>query len=439
MKKIIVLLIITAMLLCSLCACGGKENNTPPAANGTSEASSPASSTDTQAKAAEPLVLSEIGDDADKAAFLDSLNSEAITPLYRSITLTGTKLPMEQVYSVKDLIELAGYGLELSGLEGLCVRAETELKGEMSVLAGLDLVKLLKLCGADMSEEQRIMFRSEGEEVKCAFGEDTAAMLVLTVNGKLTESGAGLLVDSKGKIYAENVDFLMFGSCCDDPHYDMHNRAPHDVSADITFTFNIYKGDAFDRAVTYTTAELEALASARPDAVYGSYYGVIGDKDSFVTMGGGGFLDYFEGLRFDYLLKEELGITSLKGSAELFSRDDESYAIIEDLAYFEQTADNYYMCDSEGNVIEGLAIPLLAYAKNGSPLLPLHEHDSEAYVSKTPLKEALNEMGIEKPDIGTVKNHSGPFVAALGDCAGFYGGYQTETGADCVRMDIHLA
>ena len=45
---------------------------------------------------------------------------------------------------------------------------------------------------------------------------------------------------------------------------------------------------------------------------------------------------------------------------------------------------------------------------------------------------------MEEIDLGVVKNHSGPFVAALGDCDGYYGGYQMETSGDCIQMDIYL-
>ena len=335
---------------------------------------------------------------------------------------------MEFILSRQDLDDLAEYGAGTPELAGLTVTAEC--KGQE--LFGLDLHELLELCGDDLSREQRINALSNGCETKKAFTDDVPALLVLAVDGEPVPT-CDLFLDGE---MLSGVSRLLVGSCCDDPHYEMHNRPPHDGSADAAFTFNIYEGGALARTVTYTTAELEAMALDHPEAVRGSYYGVIGDKDSIPTMGGGGFLDYYEGLLFSWLLTEELGLP-LSGRSELYGREGELYTEISDLGYLAQDDSAYYSCTGQGAVISGLALPVLAYSKNGAPLLPEHDHESPAYISGNTLKEALKELGLD-PQVGTVKNHSGPFVAALGNCAGFYGGYQTETAGDCVRMDIYV-
>lgn len=336
--------------------------------------------------------------------------AEDLTAMYDTLKVTGSDLEVEQVYTAGNLLELMEIADGQPELEGLCIT--TEYEG--MEIKGLDQKRFLSLCGAEAS----------------AVSED--AVIVLSVNGELPPDGISLLT-ADGTLSA--VDEILLG---EDLHYEMHNRAPHDVSADILFTFHVYKGGELVSTTELTTTELEMIALENPEAVYGSFYGVLGNTEDIASMGTGGFLDYYEGLRFDYLMKDVLEIDNFDGYAELIGREGEIYNTIEDLGYFAMDADAYYMCTSDGDVIMGKAIPVLAYAKNGSPLLPDHEHESEGYVRSTPLKEYLKELGVEEVNLGTVKNHSGPFVAALGDCDGYYGGYQMETSGDCIQMDIYL-
>ena len=53
------------------------------------------------------------------------------------------------------------------------------------------------------------------------------------------------------------------------------------------------------------------------------------------------------------------------------------------------------------------------------------------------LNDQLQAKGIET-EVGVVKNHSGPFIACLGNLDGYYGGNQIETGGDCIAMKIYL-
>ena len=420
MNKKLFALVLIIVLAAALAACGGTDTEAAAEEDPAAESAAEAALTDVQpfSGAIEPQLLLKN----------ELAEADDVTPLYGALTITGTVLPMGFVFSRQDLDTLAEYGAAAPELAGLTVTAM--LDGQE--LFGLDLHKLLELCGDDLSQEQRINARALGCETKEAFSADAPALLVLAADGEPVAT-CDLILNGA---YISGVDRLLAGSCCDDPHYEMHNRPPHDGSADAAFTFNIYEGGAPLRTVTYTTAELEALALAHPEAVWGSYYGVIGDKDSIPTMGAGGFLDYYEGLLFNWLLTEELGLT-LSGRAELYGREGELYAEIADLGYFAQDEAAYYSCTGQGAVISGLARPVLAYSKNGAPLLPEHDHESPAYISGNILKDALKELGLD-PQVGTVKNHSGPFVAALGNCAGFYGGYQTETAGDCVRMDIYV-
>ena len=354
-----------------------------------------------------------------------SANAQDLTTMYSTVKVTGSGLEMEQIYSMANLLELAEIASEEAELKELCITKSYEGKE----ISGLDMKKFLSLCGAEAVDEDEDVSILTGEKTVSA-GDD--AVIVLSADGVMPEDGIEILSD---ETMICDVREILMG---DDLHYEMHNRAPHDESADITFSFNLYKDGQLDITKTLTTTELETLALEHPEAVYGSWYGIIGNEEDIESMGTGGYLDYYEGLRFDFLLKEVLGLENFDGRAELFGRDGEVFSTIEDISYFEKDAGAYYMCTSDGDVISGKAIPILAYAKNGSPLLPDHEHESEGYVRSTPIRDYLKDLGMEEIKLGVVKNHSGPFVAALGDCDGYYGGYQMETSGDCVQMDIYL-
>lgn len=374
----------------------------------------------------------------EKKEKLSEAGSDNVTNLYKVLEVTGEALEKTQIFSFKDLEELAALGQANESLKGLTVQTSCTADGAEHTVTGLDMVSFLQMCGADFTvSAKEVLFSGEDSSEQVNIDEQFRGVLVLTMDDQPMENGTAVLIETKDTMLMKNVNGILVGSCCDNPHYEMHNREPHSESADSTFTFNIYKGNELVKSVELTTAQLEKTALENPDAVFGGYYGVIGDVDSIVEMGAGGFLDYFEGIRFDYVLKELLGLDELKGSAQLYGREGEMYSEIEDLSYFVQQDEAYYSCTNDGKIIEG-AVPVLAYSKNGAPLLPEHEHDGNpGYIKYNTVKDKLEELGIEA-ELGTVKNHSGPFVAALGNCAGFYGGYQVETGADCVRMDIHL-
>ena len=307
----------------------------------------------------------------DGSAFTQPCESADMTAIYHPLKVTGDAMPMEQIFSMADLSAVADLGTTCTELEGLSVAGTFEQDGASHAYAGMDLPCFLTICGMEEASKVTVL-SAEGEtEINAEEG-----VIVLSVDGALLENGATLLTEDGACI--PSVNGIIVGES--NPHYEMHNRAPHDQSADIEFTFSIYRGESEtpETTVVYTTAELEALALAHPEAVSGAWYGIIGDKKSIQEMSAGGFLDYFEGLRFDWLMTEELGITDFVGHAVLYGREDNAYAEITDLAYFTLDADAYSMYTADAEEIVGMAIPILAYAKNGSPLLPEHDHDNEA-------------------------------------------------------------
>ena len=372
----------------------------------------------------------------DGEAYLESFSvaEEYRDRLFNTLIITGTGMKMELVLRVSDLIETAGYGITEGALEDLDVSFSLQLEDGEHTANGMDLRAFLELCGADFSKTDELYVISGGEDFSFSLSEDEEAALILSVDGTVPESGPMLWRKEEPTILNENITRLQLG---EDPHYEMHNRPPHDQSSDITFTFQVYAGDELTDQMVYTTSELETLALEHPEAVAGGWYGTIGDAQSSEDMGVGGYLDYYEGIRIDWLLREEMRLADQAGRAELLDRDLEVYSSVDDLSYFFRDPASYYICDEDGFVLEGCGVPVIAYAKNGSPLLPEHEHDSEAYVKYNQLHLRLEELSIE-PELGTVKNHSGPFVAAFPDCTDYYGGYQVETAGDCVQMNIYL-
>ena len=241
----------------------------------------------------------------------------------------------------------------------------------------------------------------------------------------------------------QNVEKIIFSASesCDDPLYGTHDRAPYDDSADIAFTVNIYRGNSTDceRSVSFTTARLEELAKENPEAVRANYYGTIGNDKSKDSMGVDGWFDYFRGIDLWWLLTNQAGIDSTDGSADFYSRDSELYTTVSDLDYLnteDHNASDYYTLTRSKVKAYGCT-PMIAFTKNGYPLLPKHDHKAAGYLAYDRLNDTLESLGVSS-EIGVVKNHNGPFIACLGNLDGYYGGYEIETGGDCVRMDIHL-
>lgn len=392
-------------------------------------------------------------------AFLNRLHLAEIVPgqitdgkdLYRTMIITGEAMPEEQIYSVRDLEELLQASFENQNMYAL------ELPAEYGGYVGLDLKKFLPLCGADLEAgDVTLYLESEDGTAKSylwqEIGED--ALLFLALGGETGGLGgedepvSGPI--AFGMIRGESEEWLGnlsqirigFGDEPEDPEYRYHNREPFLEGAKQTFTLEVYqKGAEYLGAVktiTWTTTDLEALMQENPEAVVRNYYGTIGDEATFPYMGVGGWLDCFEGLDLKWLLTKQAGLTELSGRAELVGRDGEVYTTIEDLNYldFPGAEEEYYTLSADGVRIP-CAVPMIACVKNSYPILPEHEHESEAYIAYNQLNLRLEQEGIVLEN-GVVKNHNGPFIACLGNRDGYYGGNQIETGGDCVCLRLYL-
>lgn len=359
--------------------------------------------------------------------------------LYDTVTITGRGIGEEQNYNVHDLESIA------------CQSFESQFFNELGLVinkngyTGISLTDLILLGRSeDAKEINYVKIKSsldekvyEGDKI---IGKDKA-VLAFIKDGKpiTTADGNGLdLVLTDGTVI-EDVKSVI----CDDnknpenPHYAMHHlNERFSSSNDLSFEVNIVKNDNIVKSGTMTTKELEMYALSHEDEIVKAYYGVSGIKDEYEVFGAGGWLDYFEGVRLKDLITYLVEDIPENGELVFYDRDGRDYAHIEDMSYLNQEGneEEYYCLDREGIVIP-YSEPILAYGKNGYPLLAKHDHESPDYINQNMFAEKLASMGIFIEE-GVVKNHNGPFVAGLGNFENKYGGNQKETGAACVRIDI---
>lgn len=412
--------------------------------------------------------------------------------LYHTLRVTGDAIGEEQIYSLRELEELASLGLKNQAAHalGLNVRVEYPLEqiafedtGEdvkRKSFVGLDLLRFLELCGLSKQDPTRtqLQFYTLGEAepshtvlladflAASEAAPQTPAILAFGLAGQAPlvpdDANAGyddsyqnkggplvlLFPQADGTIkYIKALNKITAGSDAGRAvpfYYWTHDREPYRESLEIPFAIHVYEagGESESAPVNskvFTTAQLEQLALANPEQVFGNYYGLIGDRYSSESMGLGSWLDYFEGLDLLWLLQSQLDLKNWSGYALLYDREGLVYTRIQDLQYLANPGGDYSgytITTREGVHIPG-ARPLLAYAKNGYPLLPEHDHESAGYHDYNQLNRALAAAGV-MTEIGAVKNHNGPFVACLGNVDGYYGGYQVETAGDCVRIDLYL-
>ncbi|MCD7864801.1 MAG: hypothetical protein LUG54_02030 [Clostridiales bacterium] len=396
----------------------------------------------------------------EEQAFIDRLHISQLSDeefpdggeIYTTLTITGDALSEEEIYSVRDLEELIELSYQNENMNAIDLPRTVELEGR--TYYGMDLIGFLELCGVDMGQESLYMElqmddgSSEVIDLAALVAEDAGAELIFASETEplhaSSEGLAGPIACVCGTSARGGVNRITVSTSEDvtDPEYRFHNREPWSEDLDQTFTVEVYKNGAeYLGAViskTYTTADMEQLMRDHPDQVVGSYYGTSGNTELYQYIGTGGWLDYFEGIDLYWLLTEDVGLESISGSAELYDRYLESYGTIDDLAAYFDVEDTsaYYTLSSEGIRVTN-AVPMIACTKNGYPILPEHDHESSGYIAYNVMNQQLENLGIDT-EVGVVKNHSGPFIACLGNLDGVYGGSEIETGGDCCLMKIYI-
>ncbi len=408
--------------------------------------------------------------------------------LYHAFTVTGEIVGEQQVYAVRDIEELASMSMENQAMHALALTASGmyTVSGEVYKttgdlhLAGLDLVKFLSLCGVPPNSTENIYLQfysaggtkpeatlawkelqdgnksATGSPALLAFGLYDDKPLVKDAAstgycGSCNNTGGPLRVviprQGEAALCIDDVSKILIGKTADadDPRYDLHNRAPYD-SLGKTLTVNVYdsaagKGAAPLKTESFTTAQLEQLALDHPEHVIGNYYGLIGNRSSMKSMGLGAWLDYYEGIDLWWLLEDRVGLSSVNGHAVFYGRDGLQYTTIDDLGYLNNRSGDYrnYTITTQEAVDVPDAVPMIAFSKNGYPILPIHDDENicPGHQAYNKLNQALMAAGIPC-EVGVIKNDKGPFNACLGNVDNLYGGYQVETAGDCIRIDLFL-
>lgn len=398
--------------------------------------------TEEEKKQVEALHLSHKGDQASPYGSGDIL--------YQTFRLTGDEIGEEQNYSLLTLetIYKDAYRNQKFydvGLNGELKKVKAE-DGSVHDWAGIDFWKFMKLCGNDTDAKElyvKYTWNDGKEEVKAleeivptekallAFVKDGEPLMYSDDDTVLT-----LVCEDGKEIRGLKEMIVSKEKDPKDPHYTYHHlRKGYDKSNDISFELNIIKGEETVKTAVITTKELEQLAAKHPEAVRRGYYGVSGDRNCFATMGAGGWLDYFEGVDLYWLIQNQLGECEDGARLEFFDRDQKLYTQVDNIDYLKsESPKEYYVLDRDGTEVHG-AVPMIAYGKNGYPVLAKHDHESKEYVAFNKMNKNLAAKGVVTEE-GVVKNHNGPFIAGLGNRDGMYGGYQKETGGDCVKINI---
>ncbi|MCF0120172.1 MAG: hypothetical protein HUJ65_00920 [Oscillospiraceae bacterium] len=381
--------------------------------------------------------------------------------LYTRLKFTGSALPEEQIYNIRELESL----FEFNDRLGLFLE-ERGGDGTEDVYTGMHLLKLVRLAGLpdDAPDDCTVTFCADGREVFSLTVEEAenAGRIPLIVFGKngypLVENKnspgydseadnrfgpVAVLVERQGKqalITGVTEILVSLPYEPEDPHYGFHNRDPYLEMAQFELTTEIMYSDGTESKAVFTAETLERLAAEHREAVSGGYYATNGNLDSLAKYGDiGGFIDYYEGLRLSWFFENELGIKcGDEYSADFFDRNGDWIATVDDISYFwgkDGAFDDYYAISRDNCVIRN-EVPILGISKNGYPQLWEHDHETAGAVRYNLLNSKLYALGFET-EVGVVQNVTGPFTACLPNCDGSYGGYQITTGGSCSIIKIY--
>ncbi len=368
--------------------------------------------------------------------------------LYQPLKITGTGMPEEQVFSVREL-------LTIKNESGLGLDARCRIRSLGKDAGGLDLKPFLEMCGADLSEGTVLTFYTgssaggglspSGVTLSAAelTGENNRAVLILPEDpGQAEVSPDSLTVAASGSrdVFLENVGMIMVGAAgnMENPYYGMHATGlggKLSYMESTVLTVNFFAGEesgAPFKTCSFTIGEIEKMMREHPEKVCGNYFGMSGNEASKVKMGLGGFFDYYEGISMEYLLAEKCGLRNTPGIAVFYDRDGKESGRVTDLGYF--FGGDRYLEITDDKSVSGV-VPIIGVSKNGAPLLPRHDHEMEGNVNFNTFNTNAAAAGFDTK-IGLVKNVSGPMIAGLPNMDGAYGGYRQETAGSCIRIDL---
>ncbi len=207
------------------------------------------------------------------------------------------------------------------------------------------------------------------------------------ISGKLNYSHAN------GSSQAQKLDKILVGE--DTYHYSTHKYHEKDVYkklADEKITIKVMNGSTEIKSAEYTVGQIEELiyeklSSAQVnDAKIKGFYEA--DKDGSLHS------DLYEGINLGYFLKNIVEIPGDKGTVTFNQGVEDEYSM--DLEALLKLTDGY----NTDTKLSGLA-PVLAYAKNGAPMVNSKE-EADGYEKEFTVGEGKYESTY------TVKNNGGP-------------------------------
>lgn len=361
--------------------------------------------------------------------------------LYDTVTITGAGIGKDIVYSLKDIETLANDAAENLGYEDLYSLQNSASYWNNHTLKGVKLYELLLRSG--MSKElpdstpvqiiakdgynagpitlgdirntskYGVYIKGMKEPVKTglpvllAYGADGYPFVPLNtdsgfVNG--TDNNGGpmritfgqkSLEDINGPVQIKYVSKIIIG---EDTGYASHNKPPYSGLKDRTLSVKV-NADGVSEPVKSAAFKLDDLERLTLDkktssqALLRNYYAV--------KKGSNFYNDFYQGINLWYLLKEKVGLPGVEGTVVFRSEGKDLVTIgIDELNRPNNNYSDYY------NAVTGAVNlkPVLAYAKNGYPLVT-GKTAEEGYIDNLDIK--VNGQAIP------VKNNNGPLTVIL--------------------------
>ena len=166
--------------------------------------------------------------------------------LYSPLTLTGSLLQEEEIFSSANLAEIAG-----AEVLGIGISAEVESGGETVTLDGIDFLPFLEMCSlvSDAEDSGVVQFFRTGEAEAAAsvtLGElrSGEVQAILIPDDVRAEDGDGpisvILRRGQEDTAVYGLRRIITGTADDlsDPHYGFHTREPLSYMQDTVFTVN---------------------------------------------------------------------------------------------------------------------------------------------------------------------------------------------------------
>ena len=325
--------------------------------------------------------------------------------VYKAITFTGSAFDGETYGSVGSLEALASKNNSLSYYQQNYSVLDADGKLTNHTYTGYVLADLLTALGAkNLTADIPVTFEDNaGNAITYKLGDITSkGYNSYDENGNFVERGLPCLLifgadgvpltdeyplgivfgqksaseQNAGKIL-KNLTRFVVG---EDVHYTQHCYAPYDdlerMGGSYVIDLNVYVGDKFYDTYSYSVKDLEKIANSQPASLYRSYY--IVDIYDYGTESDGTYTDYYEGINIADLLKYS-GIPCVEGGTAQFYTCGNNAGDVSaktSLSYLAGNGNGDYSdyvsnCDDAYSDDLNNVEPILAYSKNGYPLVYL--------------------------------------------------------------------